>query len=259
MHGVERRLPAAAEDGVGGIAIDRRADRRTGQGDGQSAPPAPRCRSAAGGSARSGSGLSTTDHCRSRFHCSDLSLREMSLLVGWCLPGRRRERRRKLQPSLSEGQPSHAALTQSGCERRSQNQRKHLRDRVSPLGPAPGTQSGHWDHCPSTVSADLVDPAPGSPLRRTGPSRYQTIEAEAHCENDQPTPKTRLSDRAAESSTPQSSTRAVIFDPVGPKPAPKAADTAFPKVGTTRRSKRARSILSIALLRKRNARQISKR
>src|SRR2546427_1131765 len=32
---------------------------------------------------------------------------------GWCLPGRRRERRRKLQPSLSEGQPSHAALTRS--------------------------------------------------------------------------------------------------------------------------------------------------
>jgi len=30
-------LPAAAEDGVGGIAIDRRADRPTGPGDGQSA------------------------------------------------------------------------------------------------------------------------------------------------------------------------------------------------------------------------------
>jgi len=27
---------------------------------------------------------------------------------------------------------------------RSQNQRKHLRDRVSPRGPAPGTQSSHW-------------------------------------------------------------------------------------------------------------------
>jgi hypothetical protein len=63
----------------------------------------------------SGSGLSAADHCRSRPYRSDLSLREMSLLVGWCLPGRRRERRRKLQPSLSEGQPSHAAVTQSGC------------------------------------------------------------------------------------------------------------------------------------------------
>src|SRR5205823_3512340 len=29
-----------------------------------------------------------------------------------------------------------------------------------------------------------ADPAPGSPLRRTGPSSHQTIEAKAHCEND---------------------------------------------------------------------------
>jgi hypothetical protein len=55
------------------------------------------------------------DHCRSRPYRSDLSLREMSLLVGGRLPRRRRKRRRKLQPPLSKGQPSHAALTQSGC------------------------------------------------------------------------------------------------------------------------------------------------
>jgi transposase len=74
LYGVERRLSAATEDGVGGIAIDRRADRRTGQGDGQSAQRSPRCRSAAGGGARSGSGLSAANHCRSRSHGSDLSL-----------------------------------------------------------------------------------------------------------------------------------------------------------------------------------------
>ncbi|MGB7436619.1 MAG: transposase [Candidatus Acidiferrum sp.] len=45
----------------------------------------------------------------------------------------------KLQPPLSKGQPPHATLTQSSCERSSQEQRKQLRDRVSPLGPAPGT------------------------------------------------------------------------------------------------------------------------
>ena len=44
-----------------------------------------------------------------------LSLREMSVLVGRCSPGRGRERRRKLQPSLSQGQPPDAALTQSSC------------------------------------------------------------------------------------------------------------------------------------------------
>ena len=66
--------------------------------------------------------LSAADHCRSRPYRNDLSLREMSLLVGWGLPGRRRERRRKLQPPLSEGQPPHATLTQSSCERRGQDQ-----------------------------------------------------------------------------------------------------------------------------------------
>src|SRR5712664_2531790 len=90
---------------------------------------------------------------------------------------------------------------------------KHLRDRVSPLGPAPGTQSSHWDHRPSTVSADLVDPAPGSSLRRTGPSGHQTIEATPHLEDASATPKPRLSDRTTESST-QPSTSAVIFEAV---------------------------------------------
>ena len=203
-----RLLKMALEE----LQLIERADRSTGPGDGQSAQPAPGCGRAAGGSARSRSGFSAADHCRSRSHRSDLSLREMPLLVGWCLPRRRRERRRELQPPLSEGQPPHAAHSQSGCQRRSQGQRKHLRDCVSPLGPAPGTQSSHRGHCPSTVSTDLADPAPGSPLRRTGPSRHQTIEAKAHCKNDPATPKPRLSDRTTESST-QPSTSAVIFDP----------------------------------------------
>jgi transposase len=60
--------------------------------------------------------------------------------------------------------------------------------------------------------ANLVDLAPGSPLRRTRPSRQQTIEAKAHHQNDQTTPKTRLPDRPAEFSIPPT-TREVIFDP----------------------------------------------
>ena len=139
---------------------------------------------------------------------------EMSVLLGWCMPRRRRECGRELQPPVAEGQPPHAARSQPVCQRRSQNQRKHLRNRVSPLSPASGTQSNHRGHCPSTVSAYLVDPTPGSSLRRTGPSRHQTIEAKAHCENHPATPKPRLSDRSAESST-QPSTSAVIFEPVG--------------------------------------------
>jgi hypothetical protein len=37
-----------------------------------------------------------------------------------------------------------------------------------------------------------INPAPGSPLRGTRPSRHQTIEAKAHCENDPANPKDRL-------------------------------------------------------------------
>ena len=168
---------------------------------------------AAGGGARSGSGFGAADHCRSGRHRSDLSFREASLLVGGRLPRRRRECGSELQPPISEGQPSHAAHSQSGGQRRGQDQRKHLRDCLSPLGTAPGAQSNHRSDCPSALSLDLEDSAPGSPLRGTGPGGQQKVEANAHGENDPGTPKPRLSGRTAESST-RSSTSGVIFDPV---------------------------------------------
>jgi hypothetical protein len=164
----------------------------------------------------------------------------MSLLVGRCLPGRRRECRGELQSPVPEGQPPHAALTQSGCERRSQDQRKHLRNRVSPLGPAPGTQSSHRSHCPSTVPADLVDPASRSPLRRTGPSGHQAVKAKAHGENDPATPKPRLSDRNTQSST-QPSTSAVIFEPAALR------ICSAPKPSALRLEKRHGKFLSMSL------------
>src|ERR1700751_2210559 len=64
----------------------------------------------------------------------------------------------------------------------------------------------------STVSVDLVDLAPGSPLRRTGSSGHQAIQAKAHDKNDPATPKPWLSDRTTQSSI-QPSTSAVIFEP----------------------------------------------
>ena len=72
------------------------------------------------------------------------------------------------------------------------------------------------------VPTDLVDPAPGSSLRRTGPGGHQPIQAKAHCENDPATPKPGLSDRSAESTT-QPSTSAVIFDPDLVDPAPRSS------------------------------------
>ena len=70
-----------------------------------------------------------------------------------------------------------------------------------------GVNYSHRRHCPSTVSSDLVDPASGNPLRRTGPSRQQTIQVSAHVENDSATPKSGLSGRVAQSS----GSGAVIF------------------------------------------------
>jgi hypothetical protein len=138
-HGPEARLPTTPEDGAGAIAIPRAADRPTGQGDGQSTQPAPGRSRAAGRGAGTRSGFSATNYCRSRSHRRDLSFGEAALLLGWRLPRRRRERGRELQPPVSARQPLHAAVAQSGCQRRSQDQRKHLRDRLSPLGPTPRT------------------------------------------------------------------------------------------------------------------------
>src|SRR5262249_23281558 len=100
----------------------------------------------------------------------------------------------------------------SSCECRSQDQRKHLRDRVSPLSPTIGTQSSYRSNRSSTVSTHLANPAPKSPLRGTRPSRDQTIEATAHLANDSATPKSRLSDPTTERST-KSSASTLIFDP----------------------------------------------
>src|ERR1700737_1557874 len=71
----------------------------------------------------------------------------------------------------------------------------HLRNRVPPPGAAPGTQSIHRRNWQSALSAHLADSAPGSPLRRTGPSGEPKLEATPHRENDPRTPTPRLPDR----------------------------------------------------------------
>jgi len=59
----------------------------------------------------------------------------------------------------------------------------------------PSMWKGHRGHCPSTVSPDLADPAPGSPLRRTRPSCHSSVKEKAPCENDSATPESQLSHR----------------------------------------------------------------
>src|ERR1700741_3788955 len=65
---------AQAESNRGAVAIPRAADRPTGARASHSAPSLPGRCSATSGSAGSGSGLSPTDHCRSRPHRSDISV-----------------------------------------------------------------------------------------------------------------------------------------------------------------------------------------
>src|SRR5437879_5661428 len=84
---------------------------------------------------------------------------------------------------------------------RSADERKHLRDRVSPPRTTPGTQSDHWGNCPSALSPDLDNLAPRGPLRGTWLGRMRKAETNTHCENDPPTPKSRLPRRTADCST----------------------------------------------------------
>jgi hypothetical protein len=60
------------------------------------------------------------------------SANQLSSWVGAC-PGDE-ERRRELQPPISEGQPTHAAHSQPNGQRHSEDERKHLRHCLSPLG-----------------------------------------------------------------------------------------------------------------------------
>ena len=139
VHGAQARVPTAPENDTGALANPRAADPSAGPRAGYFAPSAPGCGPAASGGSGFRSGLRAADHCRSWPYRSDVSLCEMPLLVGWCLPRRRRERWCELQPPVSEGQSSHAPLTQSGCQRGCESQRKHLRGYLSPLCPAPRT------------------------------------------------------------------------------------------------------------------------
>jgi transposase len=66
-----------------------------------------------------------------------------------------------------KGNRQYEAHSQSGCKRRSQTQRKHLRDPLSPLRTAPGAQSSDRGDCPSALSFNLEDTAPRDSLRGT--------------------------------------------------------------------------------------------
>ena len=88
LHGAQPGLPPAPEDGTGGIAIPRAADRQAGAGDGESSQPAPGGSAAARRGARSRSGFGAADHCRSGCQSRDLCFAEAPVLLGGSVPGR---------------------------------------------------------------------------------------------------------------------------------------------------------------------------
>src|SRR5437879_7790549 len=101
------------------------------------------------------------------------------------------------------------------CQRCGQDERKHLRDRVSPPRTTSGTQSDHWGNCPSALSADLDNLASRGPLRGTRSGRLRKVETNTHWENDPAAPKPRLPRRTVDCSTQPSMRPAAggIFDP----------------------------------------------
>ena len=88
LHGAQPGLPPAPEDGTGGIAIPRAADRPTGAKDGELTQPAPGGSAAARRGARSRSGFGAADHCRSGCPSRDVCLAEALVFLGGSVPRR---------------------------------------------------------------------------------------------------------------------------------------------------------------------------
>jgi Transposase IS116/IS110/IS902 family len=108
-------------------------------------------------------------------------------------------------------------ILKSMRQRCGQDERKHLRDRVSSPRTMPGTQSDHWGNYQSHLSADLDNLAPRGLLRGTRPGRLRKGAANTHCENDPAAPKPRLPHGTVDcSSHPRMRPRVVgggVFDP----------------------------------------------
>jgi len=123
-------------------AIDRRADRPTGPGDGQSAQPAPGCVKRLA-ECRSGSGLSAADHCRVGPTSATFPPRNVSPR-GLVLPGRRRERGLNYSHRSRRATVTCGALLNQAANP-SQN-KGSIFEIVYRARSAPGTPSSHWDH-----------------------------------------------------------------------------------------------------------------
>jgi hypothetical protein len=95
---------------------------------------------------------------------TDISFGETAVFMGWRMLRRQTERGGFPEPPFPERQSPYAAYSQSMCPRRGQSQRKHLRDRGSPVVAAPGRQANRRGDCPSALPTDLDDFASRGPF-----------------------------------------------------------------------------------------------
>src|ERR1017187_2638724 len=195
LHATEWSIPAAAEDGAGGVGVDRDAHRATGAGSHGTNAGASGRSAARGGSARIRGGFGGADDRRSRSRGSEFRYGEGTILVGGGVSGQPRERRGVAKYAFSEGQSPHAAASDSSGPIGGQGQRKHIRNDISSANAATGIPAGHLGHRPSTLQTALADSPQGGPLRGTGSGGGCQVEAPPRHANDQGTPKARLSRR----------------------------------------------------------------
>jgi transposase len=85
--------------------------------------------------------------------------REAPRFLGWSMPRTRRERGSLGEQPIPEGQPLHAASSQSSRQCRGQGQGQHLRYCVSAVATALGFQTSHLGDCPSSLPTDLENSA----------------------------------------------------------------------------------------------------
>jgi transposase len=199
LYGVERRLPAAAEDGVRGIAINRRADQPTGPG----AESAPAAQDAVERLAEvPGLGVDSAQQIIAEVGPTAATFPSEKCLSSWvgACPGDNESGGVNYSHRSPKGNRHLRRLLNQAANAAARTKGSIFEIVYRRTVPRLGHQQANRGNRPSTVSPDLVDPSSGSSLRRTGPSRHQAVQAKAHGQNDSATSQPRLPDRTTKTS-----------------------------------------------------------